>query len=331
MRTINRRQALHLLTACTAATAIAPVLRVLPCLAASMPSVQEERLLLGTIVGITAVAPSARQAQEAIDAAFTTIGRLDAILSRYNPCTPLAALNTHGRLHDIPTELKTVLEYGIQLHKITAGRFDMTIAPVIDLLEHTQANPDPADLREALALVDSRRIRLANGHIALAQDMAITLDGVAKGYIADQAAQTLREHGIAHFLVDAGGDIRVQGSPEGHSFGRPWVVAIEDPDKRAHYPTTISLRDGAVATSGGYEHPLSAKTHHLLDPRSGHSPQHVRSVSVVAPTVMQADGLATALCLMPPREALRLTASLGCACFLVTENGGHIASDGWPA
>ncbi|HCF05465.1 MAG TPA: hypothetical protein DEU72_04365 [Desulfomicrobiaceae bacterium] len=58
----------------------------------------------------------------------------------------------------------------------------------------------------------------------------------------------------------------------------------------------------------------------------------MRSVSVVAPTVMQADGLATALSLMPPREALRLAASLpGCACFLVTASGGHLASPGWPA
>ncbi|MBC7354787.1 MAG: ApbE family lipoprotein [Desulfomicrobiaceae bacterium] len=332
MRTMNRRQALHLLAACTAATAGAPILRALPCAAADLPSVQEERLLLGTIVGITAVAPSAHQAQEAIDAAFATINRLDGVLSRYNPATPLSALNAHGQLRDIPTELQTVMEYGLELHKATAGRFDMTIAPVLDLLERAQGNPDPADLREALALVDSGRIRMASGHIALAHDMAITLDGVAKGYIADAAAQTLRAHGIAHFLVDAGGDIRVQGSPEGRVSGRPWIIAIEDPDKGGHYPTTIAMRDGAVATSGGYEHPVSSKIHHLLDPRSGRSPQHVRSVSVVAPTVMQADGLATALSLMPPREALRLAASLpGCACFLVTASGGHLASPGWPA
>lgn len=335
MRPISRRHALRLVAACAAATATAPLLRVLPCIAAPcLPAVHEERLLLGTIVGMTALAPSRQQAHEALEAAFATVRRLEGVFSRYQSATPLASLNTAGRLTGIPQELVSVLDHGLWLHRATAGHFDMTVAPLLDLMERTHGQPHVADLRQALELVDSSRVRLTSGTVTLAPDMAITLDGVAKGYIADQAAETLRRHGIEHFLVDAGGDLRVEGSPEGHAHGRPWTIAIEDPDKRGRHPATIHLRQGAVATSGGYERSFDGRGlhHHLLDPHSGRSPQHVRSVSVVAPTVMEADGLATALAVMPPRQALALVDRLaGCACLLVTSSGAVLASPGWPS
>ncbi len=335
MRTMPRRQALRLVAACAAASVAAPVLRVLPCAAAPRLSpLHEERLLLGTIVGMTVLASSPQQAREALEAAFATVRRLETTFSRYQATTPVAILNSTGRIQGVPQELTTVVNHGLWLHRATGGQFDMTVAPLVNLLERTQGQPHPADLRHALALVDSARIHMAGSTISLGHDMAITLDGIAKGYIADQAAETLCRHGIEHFLVDAGGDIRAQGSPEGHPHGRPWAIAIEDPNKMGQYPATIHLHQGAVATSGGYERAFDpqGQHHHLVDPRSGRSPQHIRSVSVVAPTVMEADGLATALSVMSPRQALDLVRGLPqCACLLVTTSGAVLASPGWPA
>lgn len=69
-----------------------------------------------------------------------------------------------------------------------------------------------------------------------------------QGYIADCASEALKKVGV-RTMIDAGGDIRVQGSPNG--MDRPWRIAIEDQTR--DYPSVIELRSGAVATSGGYE------------------------------------------------------------------------------
>jgi len=208
----------------------------------------------------------------------------------------------------------------------------MTVAPVVDLLERTHGDPDPKDLTHALELVGTPRMAVRGRSIHLDRGMSITLDGIAKGYIADMAAQTLRHHGVEHFLIDAGGDIVAQGSPEGYIQGRPWKIAIEDPDKNGHYPATTTLRCGAIATSGGYERSFGHGVHHLIAPTSGHSPGGLRSVSVKAPTTMQADGLATALAIMSPRDALHTVAALpDYACLLVTASGSVLTSPGWNA
>ena len=230
-----------------------------------------------------------------------------------------------------PQELLDVVDFSAALSRSSAGRFDITVAPVVNLMERTHGKPDAQELREVLDLVDASGLRRNGSDLRFtASGMAATLDGVAKGFIADRAADVLKNQGIENFLVDAGGDIRALGSPEGGH--RPWRVAIEDPDKEGNYPSIIHMRSGAVATSGGYEvfFDPKKKSHHLVSPSSGASPQYIRSVSVQAPTVMQADALATALSLMSTKDAMRLTASLpGHSCLLVTSTGARLTSANW--
>jgi len=330
--TQDRRDFLKKLAVLAGGAALAPALRVLPAMAASgLVMTAEKRMLMGTIVGMTVMTPSTNQGQEAIGRAFDEMNRLIGILSRFDSNTALSALNVHGRLAGSPQELLDVLAHGRTLHRQSGGRFDMTVAPVVNLMERTKGQPDAKELQEVLALVDSARLQQIGSDLKFTTSgMSATLDGIAKGYIADAAADILSALGVAHYMVDAGGDIRVLGSPKGD--GRPWRIAIEDPNKQGDYPAVIEMRSGAVATSGGYEvyFDSSRKSTHLINPETGASPQYIRSVSVQAPTVMQADGLATSLSLMSPREALRLTSSLpGHSCLLVTSSGARLASPLW--
>jgi len=330
--TQDRRDFLKKMAVIAGGAALAPALRVIPAMAASGLAVTtEKRMLMGTIVGLTVMTPSKAQGQEAIGLAFEEVNRLIGIFSRFESGTALSVLNSSGRLSGSPQELLQVLEHGSALHKQSGGRFDMTIAPVVNLMERTNGRPDSKELKNALALVDSRRLSRQGRDLKFTvSGMEATLDGIAKGFIADKASDTLKNAGVSHFMVDAGGDIRVQGSPKGD--GRPWRIAIEDPDKNGDYPSVIEMRSGAVATSGGYEvyFDQSRKSTHLINPETGASPQYIKSVSVQAPTVMQADGLATALSIMSPREALRLTSSLpGHSCLLVTSTGARLSSANW--
>lgn len=327
----DRRTFLKRFTMLAAGAALAPVVQAVPVFAGSkLVRVQEERMLMGTFVGLTVLAGSRMQGEEAIGLTFEEMNRQIQIFNRFDSSTALSVLNDAGQLRGAPSELLQVVNFSDELFRRSGGLFDVTVAPVVNLLAHTHGVVDKKKLNEALELVDATKVFCQNDHVRLgAPGMAVTLDGVAKGYIADRAADVLRRMGVG-YMVNAGGDIRVHAPVE----NRPWRIAIQDPDKEGNYPAVIDLRSGAVASSGGYESSFdqSGTSHHLLNPGTGLSPQYVRSVSVKAPTVMQADGLATALSLMHPREALRLTNTLpGHACLLVTTSGVHLASRNWGA
>lgn len=331
-RVRTRRNFLKSLAVVAGGVALAPVVRVLPSRAETpLARVAEQRLLMGTFVGITALGDSRGHAEETVGRAYAEIDRLVKIFSRFDSTSALSVLNAEGKLAGAPSELLDVVAQGQHFSRCSDRCFDMTVAPVVDLLERSKGKPDARDLRAALSLVDTQAVRQSGKGLAFSRPgMAVTLDGIAKGFIADRAADTLVAGGITHFLLDAGGDIRVQGFSDGQA--RPWRVAIEDPDKKGHYPAVLSLRSGAVATSGGYEvfFDSSRKSTHLVDPRNGNSPTYIKSVSVQAPTVMQADALATALSVMSPRQALALTASLpDHACLLVTSSGAQLPSRLW--
>jgi len=297
----ERRAFLKTLGILAAGAAIAPALKVLPAHAASgLSRTSEQRMLMGTFVGMTVLTPSTQLGEEALGRAFAEIERQVGIFSRFDSSSALSDLNRNGRLTGAPRELLDVVSFSDDLYRRSSGRFDATIAPVVNLLERSHGKPDAGDLKAALALVNGSRLRRSGSNLAFA----------ASGM--------------------SGGDIRVGGASDGQA--RPWKVAIEDPDKQGKYPAIIELSSGAVATSGGYEvyFDPSRKSHHLVNPGTGSSPQYVRSVSVKAPTVKEADGLATALSLMHPREALKLADSLpGHACLLVTSTGARISSSRW--
>ena len=82
----------------------------------------------------------------------------------------------------------------------------------------------------------------------------VTLDAIAKGYIVDFVADFFEEKGIRNYLINAGGDIRVNGMKSFEKGNeKTWKIAIEDPYKQKNYPAVFSLMRGAVATSGNYE------------------------------------------------------------------------------
>ena len=180
-----------------------------------------------------------------------------------------------------------------------------------------------------LPLVDGAAVEVGPGVIRFGKEgMGITLDGIAKGYVVDRVAETLLSLGLENFLINAGGDIRSEGVRED---GRSWRVAVQDPQKAQSFPDVIPLR-GAVATSGSYEiyFDPEQKNHHIIDSRSGVSPEKSQSVSVVAPTAMEADALATSVFLLgPDRGAAFIESFPGCACLIVDRHGRQVRSDRW--
>ena len=128
--------------------------------------------------------------------------------------------------------------------------------------------------------------------------MEIDFGGIGKEYAADRMATICIEHGIAHGLVNLGGDVRAIGSQPN---GAPWRVGIKHPREEARTIASVELVDGAVATSGDYERffEIGGRRYcHILDPRSGMPVTHWQSVSVVAPLCIVAGSCSTIAMLM---------------------------------
>ncbi len=300
---------------------------------------------MGTLVSITAIHSSVGQAQEAMARAFEEMDRVVRLLNRYDSASALSCLSAEGRLRLPPPELSQVVSLGREYHDLSRGAFDITVQPLVDLFRRgapelpvTNGAPAPPPARqptktetlEALELVDGSAVRVGARSITLGKGgMGITLDGIAKGYVVDVMARRLRGHGIRDYLINAGGDIRTGGSRED---GGAWRVAVQSPFKCGAYPDVLTVPTGAVATSGSYEIYFDSERtrHHIVSSRTGISPQPWQSVTVVAPTAVAADALATAVFVMGPERGLTFIDSLpDCACLIIDEANRQLRSCGW--
>ncbi|MBI2403402.1 MAG: FAD:protein FMN transferase [Gemmatimonadetes bacterium] len=287
---------------------------------------------LGTLVSVAAISASAACCEAAIAAAFAELDRLVPIFSRHEPDSALSTLNDAGRLAGPPPELVRVLERSLYFHGLSRGAFDVTVKPVLDLLDarFPARAPSAAELRDVAALIGAGHLSVGRRAIRFSRPgMGVTLDGIAKGDIVDRMADVLTCHGVRRFLINAGGDVRAAGHKEGH---RPWTVGVRDPSSGGVLPGAIELRDGAVATSGGYERFYDSERlfHHIINPASGHSANVAWSVSVWAPTSLAADALATTVFVLGPEAGMRLLETLSdCAGLIVTEDGVQRPSRRW--
>ena len=336
--TMNRRSFIRLsglLGLGLASASITPVTAEAVKFNRNMYKVSRTRLAMGTLVSMTLIHPSRDEAEEVMGRTLDEIYRLEGLLNRFEETTPVAHLNREGYLMDIPPEIAQVVARALYHHGLSHGTFDITVKPVVDLFKERLGGekkvlPTEKELREVLELVDANQIELEGRSLRFKKPgMGITLDGIAKGYIVDKASEILARHKIKNHLINAGGDIRTMGA---RADRRPWTVAIQDPFKRRIYPDIIHMNNGAIATSGNYEIYFDREKmfHHIVDPRTGLSPELSTSISVTATTTMEADALSTSAFVMRPVKGRRFIDSLPYSeCLIIAKDGMQLKSRGW--
>lgn len=290
----------------------------LPATAAPAPVVWRG-VALGALASMQLVHPDRAHARALLARCLAEIERLEGIFSLYRPDSALSRLNAAGQLLAPPLELVELLSFALALARASAGAFDPSVQPLLQLYyEHFRqpgaavAGPGRARIRAALARVGFGQVEVGSARIRLARPgAALTLNGVAQGYITDRVAALLRAGGLTDLLLDLG-----EGRADGRrADGSPWRAAVADPADPARALFELALGRGAgllpaLATSGGYGSPFGAdpRLHHLLDPRSGRSANFHASVSVAADSATLADGLSTALSVLSPGRAAALLA-----------------------
>lgn len=274
-------------------------------LTATTPSalsrVHETRLLMGTIATLTIITDKPTEARAAIDEAFARMDQLEQVLSRFKPNSQVSTLNRLGALTGATPDLSSLMSKAIAYSEETAGAFDVTVEPLLNIYRVAAQQghlPDAAEVARLRARVDYRKIRKQGDDISLRPGMAITLDGLAKGYVLDAGADVLVRAGFADVLVEAGGDMMACGMTGSGG----WQIGIQSPSSAvAALLGTVRVENAALATSGDYRnHFLTTEHHHILDPHTGNSPMDLSSVTVLAPNACDADALSTALMVLGP-------------------------------
>jgi thiamine biosynthesis lipoprotein len=269
---------------------------------------------LGAVANITLFHPDRGETRSIIQACLAEIDRLEGEFSLFRPDSALCRLNRDSVLHDPSLDMRRLLTEAVRFGDLSGGRFDVTVQPLWRLLAAHRATRSvpPQDLQAALALVDYHRIDISSRRIRLGRPgMAVTLNGIAQGYVTDRVAGLLRARGIEHVLLDLG-EMRALGpKPD----GRSWRIGVRDPDKPDRVLREFDVIDRAVATSAG-----NADLN-ILDPRTGEGGGLYSSVTVVTQTATVADALSTTLYLTPLDEVDGLVAKSGPAAVLLAGQG----------
>ena len=266
----------------------------------------------GRIVRISLFHQQQRTAELAIEDALAQIKLVDQLSTIDGAASELARLNRSGMLVRPDRHLLAMFDQARALSRLTRGAFDVTVQPLWQVYRDAScANGRPAqpERLKASAKLGWERVSFdAERIVLLRPGMQLTLNGLAQGYAADLALAALRERGVDDALVDTGCFTSVDRTP-----GRlAWTVGVADPRQAGRLATSMQLDGRSAATAGDYACTFTPDFvhHHIFDPATGESPQELASATVLAPSGVLADGLATAFMVMGARKAHALAAGM---------------------
>lgn len=267
---------------------------------------------------------------------FAEMERLEKLFSRTIEGSEVNRINLAAGEKPVMVdeEVLYVLERALYYACLSEGYFDPTIGPLIDawgFLGQEFRLPGQAEIESALALVDYSLVQVNPDSSTVflpVTGMSIELGGIAKGYIVDKAMEILKDAGVKHAFINAGGDIGLIGSkPDGD----PWRIGVRHP-REDEIIAVFPLSGRAVVTSGDYQRFFTedgVNYHHLLDPNTGYPARQLISVTIIAETVLEADALSTAIFILGPEKGMPLLESLpGIEGLLITPELDILLSSG---
>jgi len=278
-----------------------------------------KKMLMGTVVEITMMSGDASDYEEAAEAAFEEIARLEKVFSNYDAKSEVSRISERsGEAVKVSGDVITVVKTALRVAKLSEGAFDPTIGAVAGLWGFSGEKkyiPGVEELAKVLPLVNYKKVivdeqaqtvRLTERH------MSLNLGGVAKGFIVQEAGIKLREKGVTKAIIKAGGDMFLISDNIGFNKSN-FIIGIQDPREKLKIIGEAFSRHGAVTTSGDYERFFmrgGKRYSHILDPLTGYPARRCRSATIVADDPTMADALSTAVFVMGPKKGLALIETL---------------------
>lgn len=342
---------------------LGPCLAFLTCCSACVPPtfdldprevrvvVSDGWLAMGTFFDADLRVPPAQveAARAWLDAQRLEIERLEAIYSRHDADSELSRLNAQLTDEDVlrdgarvGPELELALFEALEVWEGSAGAFDPTVGPLIDLWTDAVARdtfPGLGRIRDMRKRVGAQSLLMpGDGVVGVTiEDVRLDLDGLSKGIVLDRVGGDFRSAfpGSAALFSFGESSVFAIGDPNGRPRGGGWRLEVRSRDERGTRLTTIQLRDLALSVSsslGRTSEIGDTRISHVVDPRTAVAVEGTVEAIVVSPRAGLADGWSTALLVLgAQREAMRLVDRAELEAYVFEEAGRIAATDGWEA
>lgn len=284
---------------------------------------------MGTTYNVKFVSVDAVDKLELTQQIEQSLININLLMSTYIQDSELSRFNQWNSVKPFPMSATTlkVLNEAKRLSDMSEGMLDVTVGPLVNLWGFGPQSqpvkiPTEALINMTRKLVGIDKLTVGSSWASKTEPaLYVDLSTIAKGYAVDQLAELLGTHEITNYLVEIGGEMRLSGVK---ASGTPWKIAIEKPEtEQRAVQKIISIGTNAVATSGDYRNYYESdgvRYSHLINPNTGYPINHnLVSVTVVHPSSMTADGLATALNVMGKEKALALAETFNIAVLLITK------------
>lgn len=280
--------------------------------------VEQTAIMMDTVVQIAIYDNhrSVAEVEKIIESAFARIKQIERITNDYDDSSSISRVNRVAGWQPVAvdSELVTLITTSERIARLSSGAFDITIGSVKRLWQFTSEHPSLPEvvaINQALRGVGMQHLRLMGDQLRLAAPgVVLDLGAIAKGYAVDEAIRVLQRQGITDAMVNAGGNLRTLSSELTRGLRRVW---IKHPRETHRFFGFFPMDAGCVATSGDYERYFvldSVRYHHILDPKTGYPARGCVSVTIVAPSAMEADALSTAIFVMGPERGMALIQEL---------------------
>ncbi len=292
----------------------------------SLPVHELQGHSMGTSFHITVVDPVPGTSLDQLSLRINeSLERIENVASTYRDTSDLGKFNLNKSTDwiSVSGELCAMVASAVTIGRETGGAFDITMGPLVNLWgfgpgEMLGAPPPEAAIEAARVAVGLDKLNVDCERSRLRKSVAslrIDLSGWAKGYAVDQLADLLDSMGLANYLVELGGELRVKGHNAAHL---PFAIAIEKPEETgSNELTIIHVTNTGVATSGDYRNFFEydgVHYSHTLDPTTLRPVTHsLSAVTVIHPSTAHADAMATALLVLGPTNGMQLADSQGLA------------------
>jgi len=316
----------------------------------------DDQSIMGTVVSVTLWHDDEDIAKQSIDLVMAEMHRIDNALSPYKSASELSRVNREAGQAPttISSELVSIIDKSLYFSRLSEGAFDISFASVGQFYDYREGQqPEDKQRQEHLEAINYQLIELDKKKSTVYfkhPQLKIDLGGIAKGYAVDRSLALLRDMGIRHATVSAGGDSQVLGDRR----GQPWIIGIKNPRGQAFNSATspanqpdngegrktdkavilLPLVDTAISTSGDYERffideKSGERVHHILNPKTGKSTTGIASVSILGPRGFDTDPLSTTVFVLGVIKGLFIVNQLAEFDCVIIDSAGEVHySDG---
>lgn len=254
-------------------------------------------------------------AKQIAQRAIADVQRLEAKYSRYRTDSLLSRINRVAQLGgsiDVDEETASLLNYADTCHQQSDGLFDISSGILRKAWRFDKGQlPKQQDIDVLLAHIGWHQLRWSAPLLEFpSPGMELDFGGIVKEYASDRAAELCKNAGAVHGVVNLGGDVKIIGP---RADGRPWRIGINHPRQPDALMQTLSLEQGAVASSGDYERCIvidGVRYAHVINPKTGWPVKHLAAVSVASDFCVIA-GSASTIAMLKEKQGPAWLESIG--------------------